>query len=1226
MSITEQPGIADKAMIPANPSTPVFVTMDGNEAAASVAYRCNEVIGIYPITPSSPMSEACEQWESQGRENLWGQVPRVIEMQSEGGAAGAVHGALMAGALATTFTSSQGLLLKIPNMYKIAGELTPFVIHVAARTLATHALSIFGDHSDVMAVRQTGFAMLAAGSVQQAHDFALISQAATLASRIPFVHFFDGFRTSHEINKIAFIDDHTLQAMIDPAHVEEFHQRGLTPDAPSIRGTAQNPDTFFQAREAANLFYQACPDVVADCMTQFGRLTGRFYQPFTYHGDPAATDIIIVMGSASAAVQQAVAFLNQQGHAVGVLTVHLYRPFSFKHFIDALPATIKRIAVLDRTKEPGATGEPLYQDVCAALQQACRQSQYPHLPDIVGGRYGLSSKEFTPAHAARVFEALKTGTLHQSFTVGIQDDITHLSLPQPVEPLREPESRFRALFYGLGADGTVSANKNTLKILGEHTPLHTQGYFVYDSKKSGGVTVSHLRIDSVPIEAPYLIEQAEFIACHQFEFIHKLAMFEKAAPQATLLLNSPYPADQVWQHLPREVQSTIINKQLRLYVIDAVSLARQLGLKNRINTVMQAAFFSLSELLPIDTALSALKTAISRSYSKRGPAIVDANHAAVDATVARLAQVAIPEQASAAHSRPPVVSPDAPAFIQQVTALMMADKGDLLPVSAFPVDGKWPTATSLWEKRNIAQEIPVWEADLCTQCNICTLICPHAAIRAKAVAPGELSEAPAGFKHTDYKQRDFKGQAYTLQVSPMDCTGCNLCTEACPASEPSPEPGQPVRKALNMSAKAPQQAEQQRHFAYFQTLPELKRIDIKRIDARSSQLLQPLFEFSGACSGCGETSYIKLLTQLFGDRLLIANATGCSSIYGGNLPTTPYSTDSQGRGPAWANSLFEDNAEFGLGMRLALNSKRDRALSLLSDSQALLPEELATQIRQDAFDSSEAAVIRQRQNLSTLKEYLAENAETGALLARSDDLVAKSNWIVGGDGWAYDIGFGGLDHVLAGSDNVNVLVMDTQGYSNTGGQQSKATPTGAIAKFASQGKTSDGKDLAVHMMMHGNVYVAKIALGANMNQAVKALQEAEAYPGPSLVIAYSPCITHGYDMAEGVSHQQLMVETGLWPLFRFDPRRLDKGRAALQLDSKPPKQDVEALVSREARFTQLQRKHPERYAQSLSQLRRQVAHKQRLLAQLADWTPLEPEKPAETTPSIPTRQPAPHQQ
>ncbi|OAN13621.1 pyruvate:ferredoxin (flavodoxin) oxidoreductase [Photobacterium jeanii] len=1174
---------------------PTFKTLDGNEAAASIAYRCNQVIGIYPITPSSPMSEACEVWESQQKTNLWGQVPRVIEMQSEGGAAGAVHGALMAGSMATTFTSSQGLLLKIPNMYKIAGELTPFVMHVAARTIATHALSIFGDHSDVMAVRQTGFAMLAANSVQQAHDMAMIAQAATLDSRVPFVHFFDGFRTSHEINKIAMIDDDTITAMINQDAVEALRQRGLTPDAPSIRGTAQNPDTFFQSREAANPFYLACPDTVADTMAKFGSLTGREYKLFDYYGHPEAENIIIVMGSATSTVQQAVDQQLKAGHKVGVLNVHLFRPFSLKHFLQVLPASVKNIAVLDRTKEPGALGEPLYLDVVASLAQAVTEQKISQMPTVMGGRYGLSSKEFTPSHVEAIFNAMAHRQLHHNFTVGITDDITHLSLPIGDSHYTEPQTRLRALFYGLGADGTVSANKNTIKIIGENTDLHTQGYFVYDSKKSGGTTVSHLRIDSKPIEAPYLIDQAEFVACHQFQFIDKLEMVERAAPNGTVLLNSPHDASQVWQYLPREVQQTIINKQLTLYVIDAVSLARELGLKNRINTIMQAGFFALSEMLPTEQALAKLNQAIEQSYSKRGPAIVEANQKAVAATLERIEQVAIPDTATSIFARPPIVSERAPDLVKHVSAMMMADKGDLLPVSAFPVDGTWPTATSQWEKRNIAQEIPVWESDLCTQCNICTLVCPHAAIRAKAVDEQALTKAPYSFESVEYKQRDFKGKQYTLQVSPQDCTGCNLCTMACPASDKD----NPARKAINMQPKVDHIEQQSEHFAFFTELPELERIDIKRIDARSSQLLQPLFEFSGACSGCGETSYIKLLTQLFGDRMLIANATGCSSIYGGNLPTTPYAVDSQGRGPAWANSLFEDNAEFGLGMRLALNSKRDHALILLEQAASILPTELREQISSDAFDSSEAAIRRQRDNIAALKAQLDFSHQ--ALINCADDLVAKSNWIIGGDGWAYDIDFGGLDHVLAGSDNVNVLVMDTQGYSNTGGQQSKATPTGAVAKFATQGKASNGKDLAVNIMMHGNVYVAKIALGANMNQAVKALQEAEAYPGPSLVIAYSPCITHGFDMAEGVEHQQLLVESGLWPLFRFDPRRTEKGRAALQMDSKAPNRDVEELISREARFTQIQRRDPERYQQNLERLRQQVSHKHQLLNQLLEW-------------------------
>ena len=1172
-----------------------YVTMDGNEAAASVAYRCNDVIGIYPITPSSPMAEACESWESQGKTNFRGLVPRVVEMQSEGGAAGAVHGALMAGSLATSFTSSQGLLLKIPNMYKIAGELTPFVMHVAARTVATHALSIFGDHSDVMAVRQTGFAMLAANTVQQAHDFSLISQAATLNSRVPFLHFFDGFRTSHEINKIAMIDDETIGSMIDKEAVEQFHRRGLTPDTPSVRGTAQNPDTFFQAREAANSYYQACPDIVADKMAQFAALTGRSYKLFDYYGHPEATDIVVVMGSAASTVEQTVDHLLALGRKVGMVTVHLYRPFSLKHFLEALPATVEHIAVLDRTKEPGALGEPLYQDVLTAVNQAVASGQVTYRPVITGGRYGLSSKEFNPAHAMAVFDGMAEKRLTHPFTVGIKDDVTHLSLPLGSSLDVEPASRLRALFYGLGSDGTVSANKNTIKIIGENTELHAQGYFVYDSKKSGGVTVSHLRFDSMAIEAPYLVDQAEFMACHQFSFVEKLEMFERVAPCGTVLLNSPYPAGKVWEHLPREVQQQVIDKQLKLYVIDAVALARELGLKKRLNTIMQTAFFALSDLMPLELAIARLKTAIEKSYGKLGPAVVDANNKAVDATVSRLEPVEIPAEVTSCFGRTAVVSEQAPELVKRVSAVMMADKGDLLAVSAFPVDGTWPTATSQWEKRNIAQEIPQWEEDLCTQCNICTLVCPHAAIRAKAVSPAKLEQAPVDFKSADYKLRDFPGQKYTLQVSPQDCTGCGLCTAVCPAKDKE----NPERHGLTMVPKEPLQESQSEKYRFFLDLPELERIDIKRMDARTSQLLQPLFEYSGACSGCGETSYVKLLTQMFGDRLLMANATGCSSIYGGNLPTTPYSVDKHGRGPAWANSLFEDNAEFGLGMRLALNSKRDYALSLLDRANDSVPAELVEQITQDAFDGSEAAVTRQRQNIAELRAQL--DGAHRSLRECADDLVVKSNWIIGGDGWAYDIGFGGLDHILSGNDNVNVLVMDNQGYSNTGGQQSKATPTGAVAKFASRGKVQKGKDLAVNMMMHGNVYVAKIALGANMNQCIKALQEAEAYPGPSLVIAYAPCITHGIDMAEGFTHQQLMVETGLWQLFRFDPRRVAKGRAALQMDSKAPKKDVEELVGREARFTQMLRREPELYQANLEDLRQQVQHKQMLLKQLGEW-------------------------
>ena len=938
---------------PVNKVTPSYKVMDGNEAAASVAYRCNDVIGIYPITPSSPMSEACEVWESQGKTNIRGQVPRVIEMQSEGGAAGTVHGALLSGAMTTTFTSSQGLLLKIPNMYKIAGELTPFVMHVAARTLATHALSIFGDHSDVMAARQTGFAMLSSASVQQAHDFALISQAATLNSRIPFMHFFDGFRTSHEVNKIAAIDDETIKAMIDQKAVDAFVKRGMTPDSPSIHGTAQNPDTFFQQREAANLFHQNCPDIVAEKMALFAKLTGREYKLFDYYGHPQASDVVVVMGSASTTVQQAVDKLLSLGRKVGVISVHLYRPFSLEHFVEVLPESVKKIAVLDRTKEPGALGEPLYLDVLSALQQSDGQTAIR----IMGGRYGLSSKEFNPDHARSVFDAMDSGSLHHNFTVGINDDVTHLSIPVSASIESEPASRVRALFYGLGSDGTVSANKNTIKIIGENTPLHAQGYFVYDSKKSGGTTVSHLRFDETPIEASYLIQQADYIACHQFQFVAKSEIFEQAAEAATLLLNSPYSADDVWSHLSADVQQIIIDKRLKLYVINAAKLAYQLGLKKRQNTIMQTAFFALSQLLPMEQAISQLKSAIEKSYAKAGRAVVEANWKAVDETLSQLEAVVIPSEIT----RNQLIATDKHSEeLPHAIAMMIADKGDLLPVSAFSVDGVWPTATSQWEKRDIASEIPCWSAEACTQCNICSLVCPHAAIRAKAVAPEALESAPEGFQTVEYMHRDFKGSQYTLQVSPEDCTGCGVCTQVCPANK--------KQDALVMVAKETLQPEQSKNFEFFQRLPELERTNLKRIDGRSSQLLQPLFEYSGACSGCGETPYIKLLTQLFGDRLMIANATGCSSIYGGNLPTTPYCKDDNGRGPAWANSLFEDNAEFGLGMRLAMDSRRDYALQHLETNSTVLSEQQIEQITQDAFDISDEAVNRQRQSIAELKE------------------------------------------------------------------------------------------------------------------------------------------------------------------------------------------------------------------------------------------------------------------
>ncbi|WP_095210271.1 pyruvate:ferredoxin (flavodoxin) oxidoreductase [Endozoicomonas ascidiicola] len=1159
---------------------PRLITIDANEAVASVAYRCNDVIGIYPITPSSPMSEACEIWESQDKANCWGVVPRIMEMQSEGGAAGVVHGALMAGAMATSFTSSQGLLLKIPNMYKIAGELTPFVMHVAARTLATHALSIFCDHSDVMAARQTGFAMLCSSSVQQAHDFALISQAATLESRIPFMHFFDGFRTSHEVNKIAWLEDDDIRSMVDQKAIDAFKSRALSPDNPTIRGTAQNPDVFFQAREAINPFYMACPDTVAAKMAQFEVLTGRKYRLFDYYGHPEADNVVVIMGSAAHTVHQAVDELLQLNSKVGVLVIHLYRPFSLKHFLEVLPESVKNIAVMDRTKEPGALGEPLYLDVVTAVAQAGLKS----VPVIAGGRYGLSSKEFTPEHAKAVFAAMQMGTLKHNFTVGITDDVTGLSLPV-ASFCHEPERQLSAIFYGLGSDGTVGANKNTLKIIGEQTPLNVQGYFVYDSKKSGSVTVSHLRVDQLPIEAPYLIQEAGFIACHQFDFIFRLEMFEQAVHGATLLLNSPYSADAVWRQLPREVQTVIVERQLKLYVIDAAAIAQKLGLGKHQNIILQTAFFAISQILPMDEARDLLKTSIAKSYAKAGPAKVLANQQAVDESEQHLQQVEIPALADSTLFRTPVISEHSPEFVEKVTALILANKGDTLPVSAFPIDGSWPTATSQWERRSITAEIPQWNPDHCNQCAQCSLMCPHGAIRSKLISHEQLEGAPESFATAPYQYRDFSDKLFTLQVSPDHCTGCGVCTRLCT--------GNSKGDTLTLKPKAPIVEKQREHYDFIVNLPDLDRIELKRIDGRNSQLLRPLFEYSGACSGCGETPYIKLLTQLFGDRLMIANATGCSSIYGGNLPTTPYAQNDKGQGPAWANSLFEDNAEFGLGLRLASSSRRDYALQQLK-SVSGLSEEQKQQVMQDAFDGSDAAVSRQRNVIQQLLE--SDNTLQGL-----NGLVEKSHWIVGGDGWAYDIGFGGLDHVLASGENVNVLVMDNQVYANTGGQQSKATPTGAVARFATRGKSAKGKDLAMSVMLQGGVYVARVAMGANINQTLKALQEAAAYPGPSLVIAYAACITHGIDMSCGIEHQQQMVDTGMWPLYRFDPKRFDAGKAALQMDSRAPKKGVQELLASEARFNQIQRKNPEQFEHYVNALQQQVQHQHHLLSKLQEW-------------------------
>ncbi len=1177
------------------------ITVDGNEAVASVAYRTNEVIAIYPITPASAMGELADAWAGAKRPNLWGDVPEVIEMQSEGGAAGTVHGALQGGCLTTTFTASQGLLLMIPNLYKIAGELTPFVLHVAARAVATHALSIFGDHSDVMAVRPTGMAMLASASPQEAQDFALVAQAATLASRVPFLHFFDGFRTSHEIAKIEELTDDDLLAMLDAELIAAHRGRALSPDRPVLRGTAQNPDAFFQAREASNRFYDAVPAIVEACFERFAGLTGRRYRLFEYSGDPLAERVVVLMGSGGQTARETVEALAARGEKVGVLEVRLYRPFSPRALLAALPPTTRTVAVLDRTKEPGSLGEPLFLDVVAALAQAQGAGESPFAlpPLVIGGRYGLASKEFPPAAVAAVFAELAAPSPRSGFTVGIVDDVTHTSLAvDPAFDVEAPET-VRALFYGLGADGTVGANKSSIKIIGEATELFAQGYFVYDSKKSGAVTVSHLRFGPRPIRSAYLIRHASFVACHQFGLLERLDVLAAAAPGATVLLDAPMPPDEVWDHLPFEMQEQILAKDLAVYAIDAHRLAREGGLGGRVNTIFQTCFFALTGVLEQEEAIRRIKRDVEASYGKRGQETVRRNHAVIDQTLAHVAKVPIRRRVADGRPRPPLVAAAAPDFVQRVTATMLAGKGDMLPVSAFPVDGTWPTATSQWEKRRIAQEVPIWDPAVCIQCNQCALACPHAAIRAKVFAPEALVGAPELFLSTAYKAPDLRGSTYVLQVAPEDCTGCRLCVEICPAKDKK----EPRRKAINMQPLAPVLTRERENFRFFLDLPEVERERLERLDAKASQFLRPLFEFSGACAGCGETPYLKLLSQLFGDRLLVANATGCSSIFGGNLPTTPWAVDGHGRGPAWANSLFEDNAEFGLGLRLAVDQLGARARRELAALAVDVGDELA-EATIAAEQTDEATIADQRARVAELKARLARlpGAAARGLEGLADWLVEKSVWLVGGDGWAYDIGYGGLDHVLAVGRKVNVLVLDTEVYSNTGGQQSKATPLGAAAKFAANGRELPKKDLGLEMMTYGHVYVARIAFGAKMNQAALALSEAEAYPGPSLVIAYSPCIAHGYDLALGGVQQKRVVESGIWPLYRFDPRRAAAGEPPLQLDSGPPSARVEDFMNAEARFRMVEKIDPFRYRRFVHKAEVQAKQRWEVYRQLAGLT------------------------
>jgi pyruvate-ferredoxin/flavodoxin oxidoreductase len=1155
------------------------ITVDGNEAAASVAFRLSEAIAIFPITPSSPMAELCDEWASRGKKNLWGVIPEIAEMQSEGGAAGAVHGALQAGALSTTFTASQGLLLMIPNMYKIAGELSPFTMHVTARTLATHALSIFGDHSDVMACRQTGFALLCSNSVQEVHDFAAIAHAASLESRIPFLHYFDGFRTSHEVAKIDQISDDDLRALISEDAIAAHRQRALTPDKPVIRGTAQNPDVFFQAREAANPFYDACADIVERMMRAFAERTGRQYKLFDYEGDPEAERVIVIMGSGAETVHETVEELTSRGEKVGVVKVRLYRPFSQNAFFAALPKSTRAIAVLDRTKEPGAPGDPLYLDVMTAFGEK-RGNHFKVEPHVIAGRYGLSSKEFTPAMVKSVFDELSKDDPRRHFTVGIIDDVTHLSLPWDPSFRTKADDVLSSLFYGLGADGTVGANKNSIKIIGQETDRYVQGYFVYDSKKSGAITISHLRSSPRPIRSAYLIERAGFVACHQFEFIDKIDVLEYAADGATFLLNAPGEPDAVWDRLPREMQQQIIEKQIRVFAIDAYALAKNVGMGGRINTIMQTCFFGIRGILPREEAIGHIKKSIEKTYGKRGPEVVRRNCEVVDLSLAHLHEIPVPAAVSATRTRPPIVSERAPDFVQKITAVMLAGKGDLLPVSAFTVDGTWPVGTARWEKRNIALEIPVWDPKVCIQCNQCALVCPHAAIRAKVYDESSLTAAPETFKSTAYRAPEYKGKQFTIQVAPEDCTGCNLCVNVCPAKDRT----NPKHKAINMEPQAPLRDNERTNYDFFLNLPELDRADVVRLDHKGSQFLEPLFEYSGACAGCGETPYLKLLTQLFGDRLLIANATGCSSIYGGNLPTTPYTTNSEGRGPAWSNSLFEDNAEFGFGFRLALDAHQNAVRVLVEHLASELGDSLATELL-NANQSNEKGIFEQRARVKVLREKLAGigSAEARRLEQLADYLVKKSVWLVGGDGWAYDIDYGGLDHVLASRRNVNILVLDTEVYSNTGGQQSKATPLGASVKFAAGGKSVGKKDLGLLANMYGHVYVARVAFGAKMIQTAQAFQEAESYDGPSLIIAYSHCIAHGYDMANGAAQQKLAVESGVWPLYRFDPRRLVKGEAPLNLDYGPPKPKVAEYMRNESRFRMIERANPERFKEFLEE-------------------------------------------
>ncbi|MEA5512099.1 pyruvate:ferredoxin (flavodoxin) oxidoreductase [Crocosphaera sp. UHCC 0190] len=1185
-------------------NTKTYATIDGNEAVARVAYRLNEVIAIYPITPSSPMGEWADAWASEGRPNLWGTVPSVVEMQSEGGAAGAIHGALQTGSLTTTFTASQGLLLMLPNLYKIAGELTSMVLHVAARSLAAQGLSIFGDHADVMSARGTGFALISSASVQEAQDFAAITTAASFESRIPGMHFFDGFRTSHEVQKVELLGDDILRSLIKDEWVIAHRERALTPDRPIIRGTAQNPDVYFQARETVNPFYVAYPEILQQAMDKFAQLTGRQYHLFDYHGHPEAERVIILMGSGCETVHETVDYLLNQGEKVGVLKVRLYRPFEATKLIEALPKTVKKVAVLDRTKEPGAGGEPLYLDVVTAFVETFHGTS---LPKIVGGRYGLSSKEFTSAMVKGVFDNLALATPKNHFTIGINDDVSNTSLTYDPNFSTEPDNVVRAIFYGLGSDGTVGANKNSIKIIGEETDNYAQGYFVYDSKKSGSVTVSHLRFGPNPILSTYLVTKANFIACHQWEFVEKFDLLETAIDGATLLLNSPYKPDEIWHHFPRSMQEQIIKKHLKVYAINAVQVAQDAGMGGRINTVMQVCFFALSGVLPREEAIEQIKKAIRKTYGKKGEDIVQMNMKAVDASLDHLHQITIPTAVdNNASDIQPAIPDRAPAFIRDVLGKMLSRQGDDIPVSALPCDGTYPSGTAKWEKRNVTQEIPVWDTDVCVQCGKCVLVCPHAVIRSKVYEEAALTNAPETFKSAaakdlDWKKTDLK---FTIQVAAEDCTGCGICVDVCPAKNKS----EPKFKAINMAPQLPIREQERDNWDYFLSIPNPDRNTLKLNKISHQQMQEPLFEFSGACAGCGETPYVKLATQLFGDRMVVANATGCSSIYGGNLPTTPWSYNQEGRGPAWSNSLFEDNAEFGLGFRVSIDKQAEFAAELLKTLANEVGESLATDIL-NATQKDEADIFEQRERVAILKQRLAElsngnleeslQAKVTMLRSLVDYLVYKSVWIIGGDGWAYDIGYGGLDHVFASGRNVNILILDTEVYSNTGGQASKSTPRAAVAKYASGGKRSAKKDLGLMAMTYGNVYVASVAMGAKNEQTIKAFMEAEAYEGVSVIIAYSHCIAHGIDMTTAMTHQKDLVDTGRLLLYRYHPDLVEEGKNPLQLDMRTPKLPIERIMYQENRFKMLARSKPEVAKQLLKQAQEDVNTRWKMYQYLA---------------------------